>query len=175
LKGKTVPHDQLWELALINKHADLGFVMATIDEKIMCLIYEQKGDLYRLQEMLTRMRTGKKLYKSDIAYVEKYRPDVIENTAVFTEEPYIHKETPKIQKKRTSVVVLSGVIIVIVIALAIAISLIAFTNLIYFHGTPQEGFCNIVPSKYCIEVSYFQDLPIPIFENIYDKIVELLN
>ena len=150
--------------------------MATIDEKIMRMIDEQKGDLFRLQDMLTRIRTGKKLYKSDIAYIERLCPDDKEKPVVFTEEPYVHKAIPKIKNKRTSVKVLTVVISVIVVAVAILLSLIVFTNLIYFHGIPQEGFCTGNDDlPFCVEKPYFQDFLQFHFEYIYDKIVELSN
>lgn len=45
-----------------------------IEQKIISLIDNKKGDLGRLSEMLERLRDGKSLYDSDIDYIEKLSP-----------------------------------------------------------------------------------------------------
>ena len=142
---------------------------------ILRLLAEQVGDQNRLEDMLDRCKAGKELYKSDISYLQRLSPKDTENPIVFTEEPFVYEETLEIKNKRTSVIVLTIVLIVIAVAAAIVISLIVFTNLIYFHGIPQEGFCDESPSQFCVDRPYFQDFLQVHFEHIYDKIVELSN
>jgi hypothetical protein len=50
------------------------------------LIEEDKGDLLRLRDMLVRLRTGKKLYNSDVSYLEKLNPE-IKNREKIIEKP----------------------------------------------------------------------------------------
>jgi hypothetical protein len=142
---------------------------------ILRLLDEQVGDQLRLEDMLDRCKSGKELYKSDTSYLQRLSPKDTENPIVFTEEEFVYKETPKIKNKRTSVIVLTIVLIVIAVAAAILVSLIVFTNLIYFHGIPQEGFCDESTSQFCVDRPYFQDFLQIHFEHIYDRIIELFN
>ena len=149
-------------------------ILLTSNETIiLSLLAEQEGDQLRLQDMLDRCKDGKKLYKSDMSYLQRLSPKDTENPIVFTEEEFVYKETLEIKNKRTSLIVLT--IVLIVITAAILISLIVFTNLIYFHGIPQEGFCDESSSQFCVDRPYFQDFLQIHFEYMYDKIIELLN
>ncbi len=150
--------------------------MISNETTILRLLAEQIGDQFRLEDLLDRCKAGKKLYKSDISYLQRLSPKDTENPIVFTEEPFVYTKPPEIKNKRTSVMVLTVVIIVIAVAAAILLSLIVFTNLIYFHGIPQEGFCTGSDDlPFCVEKPYFQDFLQLHFEHIYDKIVELSN
>ncbi len=154
----------------------LNILLVSNETLILRLLAEQVGDQLRLEDMLDRCKDGKKLYKSDISYLQRLSPKDTENPIVFTEEAFVYKETPEIKNKRTSVIVLTTVLIVIAVAAAILLSLIVFTNLIYFHGIPQEGFCTGDDDlPFCVEKPYFQDFLQLHFEYIYDKIVELSN
>jgi len=153
----------------------LKIILTSNETIILRLLDEQIGDQMRLEDMLTRCKDGKELYKSDISYLQRLSPKDTENPIVFTEEEFVYKKTPKIKNKKTSLIVLTIVLIVIAVIAVIVISLIVFTNLIYFHGIPQEGFCDESPSQFCVDRPYFQDFLQIHFEHIYDKIVELFN
>ncbi len=60
--------------------------MISLGLAITALIEEDKGDLFRLRDMLVRLRSGKKLYDSDIKYLKKLNPQ-IENRTVIIEKP----------------------------------------------------------------------------------------
>jgi len=151
-----------------------NILLISYETQILRLIVKQVGDQFRLEDMLERCKAGKPLYKSDILYIQRLSPKVIEKPVVFTEEPYIHKEIPTIKNKRTFVIVLTIILVVISVAVAIVLFLIVFTNLIYFHGIPQEGFCDVSPGEFCIDRPYFQDFLQVHFEHIYHRIIELL-
>lgn len=148
-----------------------NILLTSYETLILRLISEQTGDQFRLEDMLVRSKAGKKLYESDISYIQRLSPKVIEKPVVFTEEPYVHKEIPKIKNKRTGIIVL---IVVISIALAIVSSLILFTDL----GNIDkiiETFCEPIPGKLCLGKPHFQDFPQEYFERFHDRITELLN
>ena len=154
----------------------LNILLVSNETLILRLLAEQVGDQMRLEDMLVRCKSRKELYKSDISYLQRLSPKDTENPIVFTEEEFVYKETPKIKNKRTSVIVLTIILIVIAVAAAIVISLIVFTNLIYFHGIPQEGFCTGGDDlPFCVDKPYFQDFLQIHFEHIYDRIVEVVN
>lgn len=92
-----------------------------IANKIQNLIDTGTGDLCRLEEMLMRVKFEKKLYNSDIAYVEMICPKDNENPIVFDEEPFVF-EKPAVNpvkihlkkntiKKITIVLILVGVVV----------------------------------------------------------------
>lgn len=151
----------------------LDILLVSNETLILRLLAEQVGDQLRLEDMMDRCKDGKTLYKSDISYLQRLSPKDTENPVVFTEEPFVYKKTPEIKNKRTFVIVLTIVLIVIAVAAAIVISLIVFTNLIYFHGEPMHGFCDESSNQFCVDRPYFQDFLQLHFEYIYDKIVEL--
>ncbi len=107
-----------------------NILMISYETQILRLLVKQVGDQFRLEDMLERCKDGKPLYKSDILYIQRLSPKVIEKPVVFTEEPYIHKEIPTIKNKKTFVIVLTIILVVISVALAIVSSLILFTDLI---------------------------------------------
>ncbi len=148
--------------------------MISYETQILRLLVKQVGDQFRLEDMLERCKAGKPLYKSDISYIQRLSPKDTENPVVFTEESYIHKEIPTIKNKKTFVIVLIIILVVISVAVAIVLFLIVFTNLIYFHGEPMHGFCDVSPNQFCIDRPYFQDFLQVHFEHIYDRIIELL-
>jgi len=63
-----------------------------IVNKIQNLIDTGRGDLCRLEEMLTRVKFEKKLYKSDIAYINMIYPEDNENPVVFGDEPFVFEK-----------------------------------------------------------------------------------
>ena len=65
-----------------------------IANKIQNLIDTGTGDLCRLEEMLMRVKIEKKLYNSDITYVEMICPEDNENPIVFGDEPFVFGNNP---------------------------------------------------------------------------------
>ncbi len=63
------------------------------------LIDENQGDIMRLEDMLNRVRTGKKLYNSDKLYIEKLTPEIKKEISEEFEEPLcldtLEKKMPK--------------------------------------------------------------------------------
>lgn len=116
-----------------------------IDEAILKLISENTGDLTRLREMLVRMRSGKELYKSDIAYVEKYSNISIDKPEVDIVETYIWNEIPK--KKRKRPYIFAAIIISLCIILIFSASQIDEIG-VYFHYYIIEPIKLMIPENF---------------------------
>lgn len=96
-----------------------------IANKIQNLIDTGTGDLHRLEEILMRVKFEKKLYNSDIAYVEMICPKDNENPIVFGDEPFVFEKSTvnpvKIHlkkntiKKITIILILVGAVVGLVI------------------------------------------------------------
>ncbi len=71
----------------------LDILLVSNETMILRLLAEQVGDQNRLEDMLDRCKAGKKLYKSDISYLQRLSPKDTENPIVFTEEPIVYEET----------------------------------------------------------------------------------
>jgi hypothetical protein len=66
----------------------------SLEKKIQILIDDGTGDVHRLEDMLVRNKTGKKLYNSDLLYLEKISPD--EKPVVFTDDTFVFKKETKV-------------------------------------------------------------------------------
>ncbi len=69
---------------------------STFGKTIQRLIDENLGDQHRLEDIQRRITLGRKIYNSDILYVEKLS-EVVDAPVVFGEEPFVFQKETKTQ------------------------------------------------------------------------------
>jgi len=149
--------------------------MVNANTMIRYLLDEQIGEQMRLEEMLQRCQGGKKLYNSDLAYINNLYPQDNEEPVTFSEETFIFDDIPKVIKNnhvRTVLLMITGIIL---IAVAVFVFLLVFTNLLFFHGSPIEGFCDDNPIESCVAMPYTHQFLQEQLSKIYDGIIVLFN
>jgi len=147
--------------------------MVNADTMIQYLLDEKIGEYMRLTDMLKRYQNGKKLYNSDLAYITNLYPKDEEEPVTFSEETFLFDEIPKVRNNhvRKVLLIIMGIILLTVAAF---VFLLVFTNLLYFHGSPLEGFCDFNQNEYCVEKPITHEYLCDQLSNIYDVIVGLL-
>lgn len=63
-----------------------------LEDTITKLIHDKKGDHYRLEDLLTRIKSGKKIYNSDKMYLETLLDNPVKEKSVEIEEKPINLE-----------------------------------------------------------------------------------
>ena len=112
---------------------------------------------------------------ADLAYINNLYPQDNEKPVTFTEETFIFDEIPKTIKNkhlRTVLLMINGIML---IAAAVFVFLLVFTNLLFFHGSPIEGFCDDNPIESCVAMPYTHQFLQEQLSKIYDVIVGLFN
>ena len=148
--------------------------MVNANTMIRYLLDEQLREQIRLEEMLQRHKNGKKLYNSDLAYINNLYPQDNEEPVTFSEETFIFDEIPKVKNNhvRTVLLFIMGIIF---LGVAVFVFLLVFTNLLFFHGSPIEGFCDDNPIESCVAMPYTHQFLQEQLSKIYDVIVGLFN
>jgi len=149
--------------------------MVNADTMIHYLLDEKSGDYMRLTEMLKRYQDGKKLYNSDLAYINKLYPQDDEEPVTFSEETFLFDEIPKVVKNNNVRRVLLIIMGIILVAVAAFVILLVFTNLLFYHGSLVDRFCDVIPIENCIEKPFTHDYLSEQLSKIYDLIVGLFN